>query len=40
MYSLEFDIMGHHINDYGSDCTYRDFCTTKDNIQNNLPQIF
>ena len=40
MYALELDIMGHHINDYGSDCNYRDFDTTKDNIKNHLPQIF
>lgn len=32
MYSLEFDIMGHHVYDYGSDCHNRDFDTAKDNI--------
>ena len=32
MYALEFDIMGHHIDDYGSDCIYRDFDTSKDDI--------
>jgi len=40
MYALEFDVMGHHISDYGTDSHTRDFNNNKDNIANHLPQIF
>ena len=32
IYALEFDIMGHHLSEYGSNSEWRTFDDAKDNI--------